>query len=261
MPNAKAQLIELDSNFQKKSGGKEVEVQFNPETLKVSFANQLVDPPNAGSSPGARRGSKPQTGNRQYVGQGTTKLSLQLWFDVNAPLPEKQKGAGDVRNLTKEVAYFITPQEVREGFTVPAVQFRWGSFSFDGVVESLEESLEFFSEDGVPLRASITLGLTQQKIQAFEGGKAKAAEPPPGTLSASGAPAGTQPLAQAPAGSTLQGLASAQGFSNWQAIAAANGIENPRLLPPGQLIDLNASLSASVSASGTVSVSGRIGVS
>jgi hypothetical protein len=261
MPNAKAKLIELEPNFERKPGGKEVEVQFNPESLKVSFSNQLVDPPNVGSSSGASGGTRPQTGNRQYVGQGTTKLSLQLWFDVNAPLPEQQKGAGDVRNLTKDVAYFITPQEVRGGFTVPAVQFRWGSFSFDGVVESLEESLEFFSEDGVPLRASITLSLTQQKIQAFEGGNARAAVPPPGTLGSSGAPAGTQPLAQAPAGSTLQGLAAAQGLSNWQAIAAANGIENPRLLSPGQLIDLNAAAPAAVSASGVESLSGGIGVS
>lgn len=258
---AKAQLIELDSNFEKKPGGKAVEVQFNPETLKVSFSNQLVDPPNAGSSPAGRKGKKPQTGNRQFVGQGTTKLSLQLWFDVNAPLPVKQQGTGDVRNLTKEVAYFITPQPKEGGFIVPCVRFLWGTFSFDGVVESLEESLEFFSDKGEPLRASVTLGLTQQKIQAFEGGKAQAAGPPPGTLGPSGAPAGTQPLAQAPARSTLQSLAAAHGVSNWQAIAAANGIENPRLLSPGQLIDLNASVSASATVSVGGSASGRIGVS
>ncbi len=257
MSKAKAKLIELDTNFQTKSGGKKIEVQFNPETLKVSFSNQLTEPPSSGASPGGKKGQKPSTGNRQYVGQGTTKLSLQLWFDVNAPLPEKQKNTIDVRELTKEVAYFITPAPQGKGFIVPAVRFSWGSFSFDGVVESLEESLDFFSEDGLPLRASITLGLTQQKIQAFEGRKAGATATPPGAAGPSGAAPGTQPLAQAPSGSMLQSLAAAQGLANWQVIAEANGIENPRLLSPGQLIDLN----ASASAAGSVSVSGRIGVS
>jgi nucleoid-associated protein YgaU len=41
----------------------------------------------------------------------------------------------------------------------------------------------------------------------------------------------------------LQGLAASQGRGEqWQAIAAANGIENPRLLQPGQLIDMNVEL-------------------
>jgi nucleoid-associated protein YgaU len=38
----------------------------------------------------------------------------------------------------------------------------------------------------------------------------------------------------------LQGLTNNLGSSaSWQSIAAANNIENPRLLAPGQLIDLN----------------------
>jgi hypothetical protein len=256
----KAQLIELDENFKDKPGGKKVEVQFNPETLKVSFSNQLVDSPNAGKSPGGKGGKSGSTASRQFVGQGTTKLSLQLWFDVNAPLPEKQKDTADVRELTKEVAYFITPQPGKDAqhMIPPVVKFLWGSFSFDGIVESLEESLEFFSDQGLPMRANVTLSLSQQKIQAFEGSKVKAAAPPPGAIGPGGAPAGTQPLTQAPAGSTLQSLAAAQGNFNWQAIAAANGIENPRLLSPGQLIDLNATMSASVT--GSASISGRIGV-
>ena len=262
---SKAKLIELDTQLEKKSGGKEIEVQFNPETLKVNFSNQIEEPPNAGQSPGGKKGKKPDTSNIQFVGKGTTKLSLQLWFDVNAPLPVKQQGTTDVRELTKEVAYFITPQETRDKlhFTIPGVRFLWGTFQFDGFVESLDESLEFFSEEGRPLRASMALSLTQKAIKPYEFGKAEATANPPGVAGPSGAPAGTQPLAQAPAGSTLQSIAAAQGISNWQAIAAANGIENPRLLSPGQLIDLNASVPASVSVptGGPVSVSGRIGVS
>ena len=39
----------------------------------------------------------------------------------------------------------------------------------------------------------------------------------------------------------MQGLADAAGKGgDWQSLAAANGIENPRLLAPGALVDLDA---------------------
>jgi hypothetical protein len=224
--------------------GKRVKVQFNPETLKVTFANQIVQP----SGPGDQRG----TPGRQFVGAGTTKLALQLWFDVTA-LPSDRAEIKDVRRLTQEVAFFITPKPAEGGnsnsgpqFTPPAVRFLWGSFQFDGMVDSLEESLEFFSPDGRPLRASVSLGLTQQKITEFAfrdtagdaagpGGSAGA----PRTPQAPRTP-GTRPLTPAPQGATVQGLADAKGRGgDWQGIAAANGIENPRQLAPGQLIDVN----------------------
>jgi hypothetical protein len=234
---AKAELRQLDSNFEN-----EIErdtwttVQFNPESLKVSFANQLVQPSGAGD----QRGSPA----RQFVGAGTTKLALTLWFDVGSPQPPGDDRVDDVRKLTKKVAFFITPKPVqgqRDKFVPPAVRFVWGSFQFDGLMDALEETLEFFSPQGKPLRASLGLSLSQQKIQfAFRdtgSGASDAGAPAgPGTPQTPG----TQPLAQAPAGSTVQGLADAAGVGNWQALAAANGIENPRLLAPGALLDLNA---------------------
>jgi hypothetical protein len=230
----KAELRQLDSNFEN-----EVEpdtwctVQFNPESLKVSFANQLVQPSGAGDQRG--------TPARQFVGAGTTKLALTLWFDVGSPQPPGSDSVDDVRKLTKKVAYFITPKPVegqRDKFIPPAARFVWGSFQFDGLMDGLEETLELFSPEGKPLRSSLALSLSQQKIQfAFHdtGGGSSSA----GGGGGSPSTPGTQPLAQAPAGSTVQGLADAAGQGNWQGIAAANGIENPRLLAPGALLDLN----------------------
>jgi hypothetical protein len=223
---AKAELRQLDTKFQNEiKKERNVVVQFNPESLKVSFANQLQTPPGAGDQKGPPA--------RQFVGAGTTKLSLTLWFDVTAELPEKDKEINDVRRLTQRVAYFITPIKEGDKFLPPAVRFVWGSFQFDGLMESLEESLEFFSNDGRPLRASMTVNLSQQKITEFAFAQLKSSGglPPPGT----------RPLTQAPAGSTLQGMAASQGKGDdWQSIAQANNIENPRLLQPGQLIDMNA---------------------
>jgi hypothetical protein len=234
---AKAELYELDATGEEKPDSR-VPVQFNPETLKVSFSNQIVPPDKAGT------GDKTDTASTQFVGKGTTKLTVQLWFDVNAVLQEAHAGATDVRRLTKKVAYFITPQESSTDPTKkvpPAVRFRWGTFQFDGIMDSLEESLEFFSADGKPQRASLSLSLSQQEIQfAFTDPKKLKR----GAAGLPGGVPGTRPLTQAAAGDTLQGLAGNQGRrDDWQDIAAANDVDNPRLLRPGQLIDMGAARS------------------
>jgi hypothetical protein len=247
----KAVLKEMDTDFKNPlPGGPTVQVQFNPETLKVAFANQVVQPQGGGDQRGQQA--------RQFVGAGTTKLTLQLYFDVTArPLPPGKDSVTDVRDLTKEVAYFITPKPNTQGggggssggggggaggsgtqaqMVPPAVRFIWGSFQFDGMMDSLEENLEFWSPDGRPLRATLGLAMSQQKITFAFSDKAGAASPSAGGA----ATPGTSPLAQAPAGSTLQGLAAGAGVgASWQSIASANGIENPRLLAPGQLVDLS----------------------
>lgn len=241
---AKAEFRQLDAEYKNEVNSEHnVKVQFNPETLKVSFANQIQTPEGAGDQKG--------TPTQQFVGAGTTKLSLQLWFDVNAP--QEGTAINDVRKMTEKVSYFITPapdKKDKKKFIPPAVRFIWGSFQFDGLMESLEETLEFFSSEGVPLRASMTVNLTQQKIDQYKFPKeASANRPLPGT----------RPLTPAPSGSTVQGLAGSQGKQDdWQSIAAANGIENPRMLQPGQLLDMNASIGGSIGVGGAVGVSGNV---
>jgi hypothetical protein len=233
----KAQLIEMAPDLRDRAPGAEpVNVQFNPETLKVTYSNQVVTSENKGAQTG--------TAAMQHVGKGTTKLAVQLWFDINHPATGEAKPK-DVREMTGQVTFFITPKgdnKKPESFFIPAVQFLWGAFSFVGVMESMEETLDLFSNDGRPLRASLSFGLTQQSIIAFEGGKGPRL---PATASVSGSmPVGTVPLTSAPAGATVQSLADAGGAfgASWQDIAAANGIENPRLLAPGQLLNINATI-------------------
>lgn len=254
----RAELIELDSQGEPKTGGDEyiVPVQFNPESLKLSFANQVTPPTNNGAT---GTGDQNATTSTQFVGKGTTKLSLTLWFDVTGELPKGLASTADekkdVRRLTAKVGYFITPQEVEtDKYLPPSVRFEWGTFRFDGIMDSLEESLEFFSEEGYPLRASLTLSISQQKIKfAFAPSPTAGGQGANGGSSGAQAP-GTQPLAQATAGASLQAMASAQG-KDWQAIASANGIENPRMLQPGQLINMNVSAPSVRASMPSVSIS------
>jgi len=228
---ARASLYEVESNLKdKKAGGRSAVVQFNPETLKVSYANQLAgkDEKKSGSQADGTSGA-------QYVGAGSTKLSLQLWFDITAPMPEKENPVDDVRKLTKQVTELMNPSPAAEKdkFIPPAVCFEWGSFRFSGIIDSLEESIEFFSDTGVPLRASMSLSMSQQSVvvASFDASSPRFGRTSPGSNA----------LTQAKAGNTLQGLAAASGRGgDWQSIAAANGIENPRALVPGQFLDLAA---------------------
>lgn len=239
MPDlAKATLQELDSTFDHEvnEDTARTTVQFNPDTLKVTFANQIAQP----SGGGDQRGGPSQL----FVGAGTTKLALQLWFDVTSREPEATP-VDDVRTLTAKVSYFITPKEQGTKFLPPAVRFVWGSFQFDGIMESLEETLEFWSPEGRPLRASMSIALSQQKITRVVPRDLEGA--PGGGSAGSGTP-GARPLTEAAQGSTMQGLAASQGKQGgWQGIAEANGIENPRRIEPGTFIDLNATVNARVS--------------
>ncbi|MET0398118.1 MAG: peptidoglycan-binding protein [Longimicrobiaceae bacterium] len=257
--NKELQVQNKDGN---PDAAKKVTVQFNPDTLKLAFANQ-----NAG-------GDQPKGSSVQFVGKGTTKLTLQLWFDAQLELPKGTPDPeGDVRNLTKEVAFFMTPQKVtregRTGLLPPAVQFQWGTFLFKGTVDSLEESLELFSENGKPLRASLSMTVTKQDLniefgEAGKGGTSPEADAAAAASEGAGSPAaGTQPLAMARDGDTVQATAARAGVSDWKKVAIANGIENPRLLSPGKLLDVSGTVSVSAAASlglsGSTAPGGRAG--
>ncbi len=222
----KAQLIELDEQMQgPKSGGKVVTVQFNPETLKLQFANQIQT-----NSSGGGDQSQGSAG-RQFIGSGTTKLSVQLWFDASSPGANGET-IDDVRKLTQDVTFFITPQAAStdaKKFLPPGIRFLWGSLLFDGLVDSLEEALEYFSPQGKPLRANISLGLSQQKILRSEF-KSDA------WFGLLGKSPKTIPQIPIHAGQSLQSAAASNGI-DWQSLASSNGINNPRFPGAGTMLD------------------------
>lgn len=230
MTLAKAKLVEIksfstqSSQVEKADKGKEVEVQFNPQSLKLSYSNK-----NTG-------GKQPGGSAKQFVGSGSSQLSVELLFDTT-------EDGGDVRNKTKDIAYFVmaTPQSDQDNKRVPPrVRFQWGSFIFEGVVESMNETLEYFSEEGVPMRASVSLNLSRDDIVFLIKNLNQASSQASSSGEGTGA---TKPLQPASTGDSLQQLAGRLGKSStWKAIAAANGIDDPLRLQAGALIDLNIKL-------------------
>ncbi len=227
---------------------KKFKVQFNPQTLKVNFTNQKAG------------GDQPKGSSTQFVGKGVTKLNLELWFDIALAQAQGRVGTGkgiDVRSLTQEVAYFMAPQKAtvsgKKGLAPPGLRFQWGSFIFEGVMDSMDETLDLFSAEGEPLRASVAISVSKQEIQ-YDAAKAAA-------LQDVGAP-GIQPYTAAKAGQSVQQMAGAAG-QDWKDVALANGIENPRMLAAGALVNLSAGVSVGVSAQLGVEVGAgaQVGVS
>jgi contractile injection system tube protein len=126
----KAELVALDPRSARPRRSTRIAVQFNPETLHVSYAAALAD---------------------AAAASARTTLRLQLWFDVS------DDPSGDVRELTARIIAFMSSRS--------RVRFTWGTFQFVGILETLDETLEFFSPDGRPLRANVALVLSSEEIQ------------------------------------------------------------------------------------------------
>ncbi len=222
---------------------------INPESLKVTYSNAIEpakspEAPAGGTSPPPPPPPAPTGG--QFVSKLGTKLSFSLVLDVSVRDPDGVQ-VKDVRALTAKVLGLLTPVDAN---APPGVELLWGALLFRGFLESVEESLEYFSPDGVALRATLALVITRPALQDGVNDKFKPSSSAPGSKKPA---AGTTPLAEASAGGSVQGMvASAQlnaGVSvgvgvgagtAWQDVATANGIDDPLRLKAGQRLDLTA---------------------
>lgn len=186
-------------------------VDFNPEKMELTLQGN------------AQRG---QAGRpAQAVTETTAKLSMELVFDSTTT-------GEDVRVKTHRLAQMMDPVQQSFGAvgaargqrSVPPITvFEWGTVRFEGYVDTYRERIDFFSHEGVPLRAFVTLSLTQQE-HTFT---------PNSSLNYDRSGVGRQlaldgatevPLA---GGLSLNALTSDP--SKARALGAANGIENLRV--------------------------------
>lgn len=191
-----------------KDKGQEIEVHFNPVSLQYTVSNTL------------EKGK----GNdkKQYVTQSTGKLTMDLVFDTTT-------NGQDVRTFTEKIARFMEPDEKK---IPPIIQFEWGTYKFQGMVESYKETIDFFSPDGVPLRASINLTLARQD---------KVFEPTEKSRADTQAELTPEPV-EVPAGSDQSPTSAATMAGDPRAarsLAAANGFETLRF-PSGPVLTVGA---------------------
>jgi hypothetical protein len=147
----KAKLTSIEPKY-------EVTVHFNPQTLVFSLEKATSQ--NSGDKV-----------PKQLAGQLSGKLTVDLQFDTTDT-------GEDVRQFTKQVARFMQPVKSAEigaaqdasvkppsdtpATTTPVVCFDWGAYKFYGTMDSYRETIDFFSSDGMPLRALVSIGLSSQ---------------------------------------------------------------------------------------------------
>ncbi len=211
-------------------------VQFNPTSLAYSVQNTLE-----------KKGRDANA--KQFVAQTTAKLEFDLVFDST-------HDGGDVRAETDRIKQFLNPGDKSSNRDqAPAlIGFRWGTFSFKGIVESFKENLDFFSAEGVPLRSTLKIGLASQDP------KDVFAALPPGHPDAAAASGANVSLAALGARGT-SGMAAQGGNADaGRALAAANGFESMRnpgaslAAVAGGGIELKAAAGFSVGASAGLSI-------
>jgi hypothetical protein len=207
------------------TNGEPIEVHFNPVSLQLSLSNTID--------------SSSQQNQAQYVSKSSTKLTMDLVFDTTIT-------GTDVRRDTGQIAAFMDPQGPDQAHRAPpTVLFEWGMFKFQGIVETYRETVDFFSHEGVPLRASVNLTIAAQTI-VFNRDK------PPKKDAAVNVPA--------PRGNASQVAGAAGNPEAGRALAAANGLASMRFSTGPLTVDASVKLGAPVAfASGGVGLQAGAG--
>jgi hypothetical protein len=246
-----AKLIPISGNNDEADMDRAVTVQFNPTSLKVSLASTLSENARSGNSRSA-----------QFVDKSSSNLTVELIFDTTMQGPEVQDSDGkkrpewtessDVRVLTGKIAdRFMKTTGTGQNLRSPSrCSFLWGAFQFNGIMESFDETLDFFSPTGIPLRSTVALKLSESRYQFLSGSSAAAARDTPKLASTGNA--GDD--AAGDGGSVNDANKEAKkADKDWRNTALFNGIESPRLPNVAALAVPSMSVSASVSGSAAVS--------
>lgn len=250
------------------SPGLQMTVDFDPSSLELRYSIATKNPgPQADASQGQRNKAP-----SQWMSESTT-LALTLIFDSTDTGTSVQEKTDQLVQLTTEPGTAASAGS-QVNNPVKVVRFLWGWFTFYGQVTSMSQKIDYFSADGVPLRATVDLTLEEVGPPTATSSASSSDAPATGYGAGVGiaggagvsagasasagisASVGTTPLTLSAAGDTVQDIAARAGTSvSWKVIAAANNIDNPRMLAAGTVLDLSAGASANAVAGAQVQIS------
>ncbi|MBZ5558143.1 MAG: hypothetical protein LAO77_12790 [Acidobacteriia bacterium] len=236
----KATLQEIKADASAAPLGPEIEVQFNPASLRLELANRIE----GGESKGKQQ--------RQYLGKTSTTLSFDLHFDT------ADQGTTDapvsVRTLTAQVEKFLLPKgEGNAKQAPPKCRFHWDELVIDGIIESVSIDFDLFASNGTPLRAKMGVSIKEQdaKYELLQSGPgantAAGASPSGASLAAGSSISPPDRSADALEGESVADFAARMGLdpSAWRGIADGLGAASSLSLSAGLSIGFSSSLSAS----------------
>lgn len=267
----RARLTPFDEKGATPQTDKMTRFDFNPETLtlKVSSGQQQDK---------ARKGR----GQVQSVGASAATLSFEAIFDTSRPRTaddvraedRNDDDALDVRKRTKPIADLLANavpggDKAAKEKSPRRVRFQWGMIVFDGIITSYQESFDFFSPNGTPLRSKVQITISEQdfaySVDAGELAR-QAAAPPSASARTAAAAAGQDSLFGGPGapGSGIGGdfdlsLSAAASVSLSASFAGSLGLDGDLGLSLQAGIRLDAEAALSVFGPGAVIASSGIG--
>jgi len=133
-----AKLTEAEIAIIQPESDQKITVKFDPRSFRINrkniYSESLI----------------PGIGHKilQFVGGETTIISVYLCFDSF----DRQV---DVREETREVAELMEINEISHA--PPVLNFKWGEFSFECVLEEIVEEYSAFFPDGTPAKAKLNV--------------------------------------------------------------------------------------------------------
>ena len=205
-----------------------MDVQFNPTEFTLDKSAQIAEI----AIPGL------DSPLLQFVRGQNEKLSVDLFFDTT----ENGTGAGAVSVTTLTDPVYSLVKIEPDGHAPPVCTFIWNArfpgsnlpavagnqrrTSFQCVVESIKQKFTFFSPEGVPLRATLSLVLREYKTLGEQLDQLNLSSP------------NRTHSHVTRRGDSLASVAGRyyQRPGEWRAIADANVIEDPRRLMAGRFL-------------------------
>ncbi len=193
----KATIINLDTSEQ-------IPVMFNPEEYSLDMGNTIAEI----GIPGQEKSPI------QYVRGNIRTLKMELFFDSYEKQPRE-----DVRQSTQKIAALLKKTNVTQA--PPVLLVTWGSLQFKCVLESIGQKFIMFLEDGMPVRARLTVSFKEYEQLEVEIKQGFFIVPPT-----------VHNLAE---GETLSKLADLflGDPGAWREIAEQNNIDDPRRIASG----------------------------
>lgn len=145
----KAKIIVISSKKSNKE--KTIPVMFNPSEYKIS-KNVNYNTTNIQGK---------QSKKIIYKNGEPATLSLELFFNCDVKYNAKQelKSEENVRKYTERILRLLIPDESGQP---PTCKFIWGKFTFVGYVSSATETFTRFTQEGIPIRATVSLTIIEK---------------------------------------------------------------------------------------------------
>ncbi|HMQ52056.1 MAG TPA: peptidoglycan-binding protein [Anaerolineae bacterium] len=206
----KAKIINLSTK-------KELVCHFNPDHFEIGQSLNWSEDRTIGSD----------TPKLIFGGGQAQDMTITFLFDTTG-----YNGRRDVRSeykvLTQMAKVDSKKKNAKTGLSEPPMcRFQWGKFlTFDAVITNLKQKFTFFTADGTPLRAEVTVTFKQV------GKKLKPQNP---TSRSEARKVWVVEEAQ-----TLDWIAYQEygDSAHWRHIAETNNLDDPEQLQPGQILKL-----------------------